>query len=157
MKDDDLPGFDPADILTDEATVIAHLIEAAKGNDLTLLQNALSDVARSTVGMSALARMSNVARENLCNALSENGNLSLGTVMKLLDALGLSMTFTPRDETTRIKAPLSRPTADEDAAIQRGIDADPDNPEWTAEDFANARPFSELVTKKQKTPSDRSG
>jgi probable addiction module antidote protein len=157
VKADDLPEFDPADILTDEVTVIAYLSMAAKGNDLALLQNALSDVARSTVGMSALACMSNVARENLCDALSEHGNLSLGTVMKFLDALGLSMTFKPRDEAIRTKGPLSRPTDDEDAAIQRGIDADPDNPEWTAEDFAKARPFSELATKKQKPPPDRSG
>jgi hypothetical protein len=107
--------------------------------------------------MSALARMSNVDRENLYNALSENGNMGLGTVMKLLDALGLSMIFTPRDKTTGRKVTLSRPTADEEAAIQRGIDADPDNPEWTAEDFAKARPFSELVTKKHSPPPERNG
>ncbi|MCH8202737.1 MAG: BrnA antitoxin family protein [Proteobacteria bacterium] len=30
-----------------------------------------------------------------------------------------------------------------DEDIQRGIDADPDNPEWTEEDFAKARPAME--------------
>ena len=40
---------------------------------------------------------------------------------------------------------LIRPTPEEDAEIQRGIDADPDNPEWTAEDFALARPAREVV------------
>ena len=39
---------------------------------------------------------------------------------------------------------LYRPTPEEDAEIQRGIDADPDNPEWTAEDFAQARPATEV-------------
>ena len=39
---------------------------------------------------------------------------------------------------------LYRPTPDEDAKIQRGIDADPDNPEWTAEDFAQVRPATEM-------------
>jgi uncharacterized protein (DUF4415 family) len=33
---------------------------------------------------------------------------------------------------------------EEEARIQAGIAADPDNPEWTDEDFANARPFAEV-------------
>ncbi|MDR2213045.1 MAG: hypothetical protein LBE21_05400 [Pseudomonadales bacterium] len=37
------------------------------------------------------------------------------------------------------------PTPKEDAAIQRGIDADPDNPEWTEEDFAKARPARDVL------------
>jgi uncharacterized protein (DUF4415 family) len=34
-------------------------------------------------------------------------------------------------------------TDEEEARIQAGIAADPDNPEWTAEDFAKAKPFAE--------------
>ena len=34
---------------------------------------------------------------------------------------------------------LRAPTTEEEAAIQRGIAADPDNPEWTEADFAAAR------------------
>jgi len=33
---------------------------------------------------------------------------------------------------------------DEEARVQRGIAADPDNPEWTAEDFKRAKPFAEV-------------
>ena len=33
---------------------------------------------------------------------------------------------------------------EEEAAIQRGIAEDPDNPEWTEEDFKDARPFAEV-------------
>jgi uncharacterized protein (DUF4415 family) len=33
---------------------------------------------------------------------------------------------------------------EEEARIQAGIAADPDNPEWTEEDFRNARPFAEV-------------
>jgi uncharacterized protein (DUF4415 family) len=36
-------------------------------------------------------------------------------------------------------------TPEEDAAIQRGIDADPEAHEWTAEDFARARPAREVL------------
>ena len=35
-------------------------------------------------------------------------------------------------------------TDEEEAAIQAGIAADPDNPELTAEDFKKARPFKEV-------------
>jgi uncharacterized protein (DUF4415 family) len=32
----------------------------------------------------------------------------------------------------------------EEARVQRGIAADPDNPEWTAADFKRAKPFAEV-------------
>ena len=32
----------------------------------------------------------------------------------------------------------------EEARIQAGIAADPDNPEWTARDFRRARPFGKV-------------
>ena len=37
------------------------------------------------------------------------------------------------------------PSDEEEAAIQRGIAADPDNPELTAADFAGMRPAAEVV------------
>jgi uncharacterized protein (DUF4415 family) len=38
-----------------------------------------------------------------------------------------------------------KPISDkEEARIQRGIASDPDNPEWTEEDFKNAKPFAEV-------------
>jgi uncharacterized protein (DUF4415 family) len=36
-------------------------------------------------------------------------------------------------------------TPEEEAAIQRGIAQDPDNPEWTEEDFKRARPAAEML------------
>jgi|LNFM01.1.fsa_nt_gb uncharacterized protein (DUF4415 family) len=40
---------------------------------------------------------------------------------------------------------IVRPISDEEeAAIQRGMALDPDNPEWTEEEFRNARPFVEV-------------
>lgn len=36
-------------------------------------------------------------------------------------------------------------TDEEEARIQAGIAADPDNPEWTEEDFAKARPAREVL------------
>jgi len=37
------------------------------------------------------------------------------------------------------------PTEEETIAIRAGIAADPDNPEWTDEDFARARPAREVL------------
>jgi uncharacterized protein (DUF4415 family) len=44
-------------------------------------------------------------------------------------------------------ADMHWPTDAEDAAIQRGIARDRDNPELTAEDFKQARPFKEVFPK----------
>lgn len=43
-----------------------------------------------------------------------------------------------------MKRRIKRNTPEEEAAIQRGIAQDPDNPEWTEEDFARARPVREV-------------
>jgi hypothetical protein len=37
-------------------------------------------------------------------------------------------------------------TPEEEEAIQRGIDADPESREWTEEDFIRARPARETLT-----------
>ena len=39
------------------------------------------------------------------------------------------------------------PSPEEESAINADIAADPDNPEWTAKDFARARPASEVLPK----------
>jgi uncharacterized protein (DUF4415 family) len=44
-----------------------------------------------------------------------------------------------------MKPAIRRNTDAEEAAIQHGIAADPDNPEWTAEDFARARPAKDIL------------
>jgi uncharacterized protein (DUF4415 family) len=44
----------------------------------------------------------------------------------------------------KLKAGHISPTPGEDAAINAGIAADPDNPEWTDKDFAKAKPASEF-------------
>lgn len=44
-----------------------------------------------------------------------------------------------------MKKRLVRNTDEEEAAIQRGIALDPDNPEWTEEDFREARPAIEVM------------
>ncbi|MDD2947979.1 MAG: BrnA antitoxin family protein [Rugosibacter sp.] len=51
----------------------------------------------------------------------------------------------PKTLKTRSGRKVVLPTPEEEAAINAGIAADPDNPEWTATDFAKARPASEVL------------
>jgi len=42
------------------------------------------------------------------------------------------------------KSPVAEISDEEEAEIQAGIAQDPDNPEWTEEDFRKAKPFAEV-------------
>lgn len=44
----------------------------------------------------------------------------------------------------KLKRHVQLPTAEEDAEITRAAESDPDNPPWTDEDFARARPVTEF-------------
>jgi uncharacterized protein (DUF4415 family) len=63
-----------------------------------------------------------------------------------------------------MKTKLKRNTPAEEAEIQAGIAADPDAPEWTDEDFAQARPavemlpaevYTDLTTRRRRGPGRR--
>jgi probable addiction module antidote protein len=58
-----------------------------------LVVAALGDIARAR-GMAQLAKDTGLTREGLYKALSKDGNPSLGTMLKVLKALGLK--FTPQ-------------------------------------------------------------
>ena len=66
----------------------AWLIEAP--DDVASIAQALGNVARAR-GMSQVARNTGLSRESLYKALSENGNPSLATVLKVSKALGLRL------------------------------------------------------------------
>ena len=52
----------------------------------------------------------------------------------------------------RTKPKIIFPTPEEDAEIQRGIDADPDNPEITAEEAARMIPHAEFMKRQRGRP-----
>lgn len=60
-------------------------------DDAALLAAALGDIARAR-GMMRLAKATGMTREGLYKALSKDGNPSLGTVLKVMRALGLKLT-----------------------------------------------------------------
>ena len=61
------------------------------GDDPALISVALGNVARA-YGMVRLARETGLTREGLYKSLSADGNPSLGTVLKVVKALGLKLT-----------------------------------------------------------------
>jgi probable addiction module antidote protein len=66
----------------------AWLAEAPE--DAAGIARALGDIARAR-GMSQVARDAGLSRESLYKALSENGNPSFATVLKVAKALGLRL------------------------------------------------------------------
>ena len=61
--------------------------------DGSLIRAALNDIARAG-NMSRLARDAGMSREGLYKALSEDGNPSFATVMRITRALGLNVRIT---------------------------------------------------------------
>jgi probable addiction module antidote protein len=66
----------------------AWLTEAPE--DFAGIARALGDIARAK-GMSQVARDAGLSRESLYKALSENGNPSFATVLKVAKALGVRL------------------------------------------------------------------
>jgi probable addiction module antidote protein len=70
-----------------------------EGEDEFLL--ALRDVAQAQHGISALAKMTKLNRENLYEMLSERGNPRLTSIMSILKKLGLELSFKPKTRSAR--------------------------------------------------------
>ncbi len=85
--------YDTADYLKGEADMVAYL-EACMdeaGDDPAIITVALGNIARA-YGMVRLAKDTGLTREGLYKALSADGNPSLGTVLKVVKALGIKLT-----------------------------------------------------------------
>ena len=84
---------DRAIYLKSEADRVAYLETRMNeaGEDPAFIAVALGDIARA-YGMVRLAKDTGVTREGLYNALSAGGNPTLGTVLKVVKALGIKLT-----------------------------------------------------------------
>lgn len=60
-------------------------------DDPAFIAKALGNIARAR-GMTQLAKETGLGRESLYKALSGDGNPSLGTIMKIMQALGVRLT-----------------------------------------------------------------
>lgn len=82
--------WDAADCLETPDDMAACLEAALEDGDVALIAAALGDIARAK-GMTEVARTAGLGRESLYKALSPEGNPELGTVLKVLRALGLKL------------------------------------------------------------------
>lgn len=88
-----LRKWDSAEYLKTEEDMVMYLqacLEEA-GDDAAFIAKALGVIARAR-GMSGLARDTGLGRESLYKALSEEGNPSFATILKVSQALGLRWT-----------------------------------------------------------------
>ena len=91
VKTKTLP-YDVADYLRTPEEMAAYLDAwlTEVPDDVAGIARALGDIARAK-GMSKVARETGLSRESLYKALSEDGNPSLATVLKVAKALGLRL------------------------------------------------------------------
>jgi probable addiction module antidote protein len=82
--------FDAADYLKTEDDMVSYLEAAFEEDDPRVVAAALGDIARAK-GMSQVARDAGLGRESLYKSLSAEGNPELGTVMRVMRSLGLTL------------------------------------------------------------------
>jgi probable addiction module antidote protein len=86
--------FDAADYLGTEERQAAYIAMALESGDAEFVRDALGIVARAR-GMGRIAKDAGLNRESLYKALGEAGNPEFGTVMRIVGALGLTMSAHP--------------------------------------------------------------
>ena len=94
--------FEAADYIKSEEDT-RELLRAATDEDIgdgAVIRAALRHVAR-TQNMSALARDTGLNRGNLYEALSEDGNPTLATLLKVANTLGLRLRLESVDDRAR--------------------------------------------------------
>ena len=88
--------YDSAEYLEDDQAIAEYLEKAMKiameDSDPSFLAQALGTVARAR-GMSQIAKDAGLSRESLYKALGAEGNPEFGTILRVLQALGLKLSI----------------------------------------------------------------
>lgn len=83
--------YDSAEFLESDEAVAEYLAAAIEEGDAALFRRALGVAARAR-GMTQIARETGLSRESLYRALSDEGNPSLDTALRVLNALNVRLT-----------------------------------------------------------------
>jgi probable addiction module antidote protein len=84
--------WDLAEEIETKEDVIGILEAALEENDVEFLFKVIGDIARSK-GMTQIAKELNLNRESLYRSLSQEGNPSFATIVKVLDNLGYQLSI----------------------------------------------------------------
>ena len=87
-------AWDPAEQLETEEQIAAYLEDIFESGDPALMVAAIGDVARAR-GMSKIADDAGRGRESLYKSLSQGGNPSFETVIRVLASLGFGLRPSP--------------------------------------------------------------
>jgi probable addiction module antidote protein len=82
--------FDAADYLDSEAPQVTYIAIALESGEPDFVRDALGLVARAR-GMGEIAKKAGLNRESLYKALGDSGNPEFATVMRIVRALGLTL------------------------------------------------------------------
>lgn len=89
--------LDAAKYFPDDASQIDVITDALESGHVGYIAAGLGTVARAR-GMTAVAGDTGLSRQSLHKALSEDGNPTLDTVMKVIGALGLRLEVKTREQ-----------------------------------------------------------
>lgn len=82
--------FDAAEYLDSPEMIAAYLTAAFEDGDPALIASAISDVVR-VQGITDVAERAGLSPENLHRTLGDNAKPDFATVLKVLQALGISL------------------------------------------------------------------
>ena len=85
-----LKKFDVVDFLDSDEALVEYLNVALEENDPKYFAKALGNVARAK-GMSSVSEATGPGRQSLYRALSDDGNLRIDTLFRVLDALEIRL------------------------------------------------------------------
>jgi probable addiction module antidote protein len=86
--------FDAAEFLDTPERQAAYVTAALETSDLAFVRDALGLVARAQ-GMAGVAKAARLNRESLYKALGGSGNPELDTILRVVRALGLTLSARP--------------------------------------------------------------
>ena len=95
MHAEDYTPWDSAELLTDDEVIIEYLKAAIQENDPAFFMKTVGNVARAK-GMTTIAQETQLGRPSLYKTLSGERDPRIGTVMKVLAALGIQLTIAPK-------------------------------------------------------------
>ena len=91
MTKEQYTDWDAADFLDDDEIVVEYLRAALEEDDPEFFIRALGNVARAK-GMTSIAERAQLGRQSLYKALSGERDPRVGTLMRVLDAMGVKLT-----------------------------------------------------------------